>query len=256
VGAPLTESAIRKLREMIISGKYPSGAKLPPEPQLAAELGLSRNTVREAVRALSTARVLDVRRGDGTYVTSLRPELLLEGIAFAVDLMQAELSLELLQVRRILEPAVTALAAANIDEDALAHLEKTLIRMQESASNHAELVHYDADFHAQVAAAAGNDTLASMLNGISSRTLRARVWRGIIEEEAIALTISEHARILEALRAGDAALAEAAALTHVCTTEASLRRILAESVEAPSKSHPPAKNHAVAKTHATAKRKP
>ena len=95
-----------------------------------------------------------------------------------------------------------------------------------------------------------------MLNGISSRTLRARVWRGIIEEEAIALTISEHARILEALRAGDAALAEAAALTHVCTTEASLRRILAESVEAPSKSHPPAKNHAVAKTHATAKRKP
>ncbi|HTC68704.1 MAG TPA: FCD domain-containing protein [Acidothermaceae bacterium] len=256
MGAPLTESAIRKLREMIISGKYPSGAKLPPEPQLAAELGLSRNTVREAVRALSTARVLDVRRGDGTYVTSLRPELLLEGIAFAVDLMQAELSLELLQVRRILEPAVTALAAANIDEDALEHLEKTLIRMQESASNHAELVHYDADFHAQVAAAAGNDTLASMLNGISSRTLRARVWRGIIEEEAIALTISEHARILEALRAGDAALAEAAALTHVCTTEASLRRILAESVEAPSKGHPPAKNHAGAKTHATAKRKP
>ena len=52
MGAPLTEAAIRKLREMIISGKYPSGAKLPPEPQLAAELGLSRNTVREAVRAL------------------------------------------------------------------------------------------------------------------------------------------------------------------------------------------------------------
>jgi len=244
VGAPLTEAAIRKLREMIISGKYPSGAKLPPEPQLAVELSLSRNTVREAVRALSTARVLDVRRGDGTYVTSLRPELLLEGIAFAVDLMQAELSLELLQVRRILEPAATALAAANIDEDALRGLEKTLLLMEESASNHAELVHHDADFHAQVAAASGNDTLASMLNGISSRTLRARVWRGIIEEGATARTISEHARILEALRSGDADLAQATALTHVCTTEAFLRRILAESIEPASKSHASAKHQA------------
>jgi GntR family transcriptional regulator, transcriptional repressor for pyruvate dehydrogenase complex len=69
VGAPLTDTAIQKLREMIIAGRYPSGAKLPPEAELAAELGLSRNTTREAVRALSTALVLDVRRGDGTYVT-------------------------------------------------------------------------------------------------------------------------------------------------------------------------------------------
>ena len=237
VGAPLTEAAIRKLREMIISGKYPAGAKFPPEPQLAAELGLSRSTVREAVRALSTARVLDVRRGDGTYVTSLRPELLLEGIAFAVDLMQAEVALELLQVRRILEPAVTALAAANISADALIHLENTMLLIEESASDHAELVHHDTDFHAQVAAAAGNDTLASILNGISSLTLRARVWRGIIEAESTARTISEHARILEALRAGDAALANATALTHVCTTEDFLRRILAESTESPSKGH-------------------
>jgi GntR family transcriptional repressor for pyruvate dehydrogenase complex len=243
MAATLTEAAIRKLREMIISGKYSPGAKLPPEPQLAAELGLSRNTVREAVSALSAARVLDVRRGDATYVTSLRPELLLEGIAFAVDLMQAEVSLELLQVRRILEPAVTALAAANIDENALVNLEKTLLLMQESASDHAELVHHDADFHAQVAAAAGNETLASILNGISSRTLRARIWRNIIEDEATARTISEHGQILEALRAGDAAFAEAAALTHVCTTEAFLRRILAESIEPPSKSHASATHH-------------
>jgi GntR family transcriptional repressor for pyruvate dehydrogenase complex len=235
VAAPLTEAAIRKIREMIISGTYPPGAKLPPEAHLAAELGLSRNTVREAVRALSTARVLDVKRGDATYVTSLRPELLLEGIAFAVDLMQPELSLELLQVRRILEPAVTALAAANIGDSALLQLEKTLRLMEESASNHAELVYHDADFHAQVAAAAGNETLASILNGISSRTLRARIWRDIIEEEATARTISEHAQILDALRGGDAALAEAAALTHVGTTEAFLRRILAESIGPPSK---------------------
>ena len=77
MAAPLTEGAIAKMREMIASGELAPGARLPPEADLASLLGASRNTVREAVRALVTARVLDVRRGDGTYVTSLRPELLL-----------------------------------------------------------------------------------------------------------------------------------------------------------------------------------
>ena len=73
------------MSEMISSGALVPGAKLPPEADLAEQLGASRSTLREDVRALVTARVLDVRRGDGTYVTSLRPELLLEGIAFAAD---------------------------------------------------------------------------------------------------------------------------------------------------------------------------
>jgi GntR family transcriptional repressor for pyruvate dehydrogenase complex len=234
VGAPLTEAAIRKLRDMITSGRYPSGAKLPPEPELAAELGLSRNTTREAVRALSSARVLDVRRGDGTYVTSLRPEVLLEGIAFAVDLMQEDSALELIEVRRILEPAATALAAANIDDAALASLEKSLARMQESTSQ-ADLIREDTQFHAQVATASGNDTLASMLLGISSRTIRARIWRGLIDSDATARTISEHARILEALQARDRELAWATALAHVCTTEAFMRQILADRTEPTSR---------------------
>lgn len=235
VGAPLTEAAIRKLRDMITSGRYPSGAKLPPEAELAAELGLSRNTTREAVRALSSARVLDVRRGDGTYVTSLRPEVLLEGIAFAVDLMQEDSALELIEVRRILEPAATALAAVNIDDAALASLEKSLARMAESTSQ-TDLVREDTNFHAQVGAASGNDTLASMLQGISSRTIRARIWRGMIDSDATARTISEHARILEALQARDRELAWATAFAHVCTTEAFMRRILADRTESPSRS--------------------
>lgn len=88
MSAPLTEAAIAQMREMIASGQLALGARLPPEAELAAQLGASRNTAREAVRALVTARVLDVRRGDGTYVTSLRPELLLEGLGAAVELLQ------------------------------------------------------------------------------------------------------------------------------------------------------------------------
>src|SRR5512134_1137547 len=129
MSAPLTEAAIRQIREMIAQGALAPGAKLPPEAELAVELGASRNTVREAVRALVTAGVLDVRRGDGTYVTSLRPEQLLEGIGAAAELMAEGFSLELVQVRRILEPAATALAALRIDQKTLSLLESHLQRM-------------------------------------------------------------------------------------------------------------------------------
>ena len=133
MGAPLTEAAIARMREMIASGDLAPGMRLPPEAELATQLGASRNTVREAVRALVTARVLDVRRGDGTYVTSLRPELLLEGIGAAVELMQAGFSLELIGVRRILEPAATALAAERIEEETLEALGGCLQRMRDAA---------------------------------------------------------------------------------------------------------------------------
>ncbi|GAB3817025.1 FadR/GntR family transcriptional regulator [Micromonospora zhanjiangensis] len=69
----LTDEAIAKIRGLIQSGELPPGTRLPPEQQLAAQMGLSRSGVREAVKVLESARVLDVRRGDGTYVTSLAP---------------------------------------------------------------------------------------------------------------------------------------------------------------------------------------
>jgi GntR family transcriptional repressor for pyruvate dehydrogenase complex len=225
MSAPLTEAAIRQIREMIATGTLAPGAKLLPEAELAAELGASRNTVREAVRGLVTAGVLDVRRGDGTYVTSLRPEQLLDGIGAAAELMAEGFSLELVQVRRILEPAATALAALRIDEDTLTDLEMLLNRMR-SAESQEVLVQADSDFHAVVAAASGNSTLASMLGGVSTRTMRSRIWRGVIEENAKAQTIAQHAEILRALRDGDPTLGEAAALVHVATTEASLRRMI------------------------------
>jgi len=65
------------------------GEKLPREADLAAELGLSRNSLREAVKALTLINVLDVRQGDGTYATSLAPSLLLETLSFVVDFHRA-----------------------------------------------------------------------------------------------------------------------------------------------------------------------
>src|SRR5687767_15678388 len=129
MASSLTETAIEKVRELIASGHLAPGERLPPETELAEALGTGRNTMREAVRALVTARVLDVRRGDGTFVTSLRPELLLAGIGAAADLLQGRFTLELVEVRRILEPAATRLAATRISDTTLAELDACLHRM-------------------------------------------------------------------------------------------------------------------------------
>ena len=246
MAAPVTERGIAKIRDLIIAGELGPGSRLPPEHELAAQLKLSRNTAREAVRALVTARVLDVRRGDGTYVTSLKPDLLLEGIGFAVDLMQDDTWLEVLEVRRYLEPAAVALAATRIDQPALDALEACLGRMR-AAEGLDQLVVHDAEFHRRVADAAGNQTLAAMLDGLSSKTLRARVWRGIIDGEAAEQTVAQHTDIYTALRAGDPNLAQAAAVVHVLTTETWFRRVLASRTEEdaprqPGRRVPPSRN--------------
>ncbi|AKH85732.1 GntR family transcriptional regulator [Streptomyces sp. CNQ-509] len=229
----LTDKAIRRIRELITSGELPPGAKLPPEQQLAAELGLSRGLMREAVKALVVARVLEIRRGDGTYVTTLEPRVLLEGLGSAVELLQGDTLLELTEVRRLLEPVATGLAATRISAGELAGVAGHLAAMHAARDDVELLNKHDAAFHQAVASATGNQTLASLLEGISGRTVRARVWRGMVDGDVADRTLAQHQEIYDALAAGDAALAEAAALLHVSTTEAWLRRHLTPVKDAP-----------------------
>src|SRR6476646_4030598 len=120
----VTEEAIAKIRERIASGEWGPGTRLPREADLAAQLGLSRNSLREAVRALSLARVLEVRQGDGTYVSSLEPHDLLEPTRFATHLLRGQTVLELFEVRRMLEPEAAALAAAVRNEEVVVALRR------------------------------------------------------------------------------------------------------------------------------------
>ncbi|WP_117207996.1 FadR/GntR family transcriptional regulator [Allorhizocola rhizosphaerae] len=223
-----TEKAMTRIRELIQSGELPPGSKLPPEPQLAAELGVGRNIMREAVRAMVAARVLEVRRGNGTFVTSLEPKLLLEGIGAAVELLQGDTMLELTEVRRLFEPAATALAATRITSVQLAEIKGHLDAMRTAADDVELLNKHDAAFHRAVFAATGNQTLSTVLDGISSRTVRARVWRGLVDAAAAGQTLREHEAIYAALVSGDAIRAHAAALMHITTTETWLRQHLRE----------------------------
>lgn len=227
----LTDKAISRIRELIQTGELPPGSRLPPEQQLAAELGLSRNLTREAVKALVVARVLEIRRGDGTYVTSLEPAVLLEGLSSAVELLQGETQLQLAEVRRLFEPVATAVAAARITAEELGEVERHLAAMRAAKEDVELLNQHDAAFHRAVIAATGNQTLASLLEGISSRTIRARVWRGMVDDAVADRTIAEHQAIYDALAAGDTALAQAAALMHISTTEKWFRDHLAAEEE-------------------------
>ncbi|WP_377269401.1 FadR/GntR family transcriptional regulator [Peterkaempfera sp. SMS 1(5)a] len=218
----VTDEAITRIREMIASGRLRPGDRLPREADLAAMLGLSRNSLREAVRALSLIHVLDVRQGDGTYVTGLEPERLLEAVGFMVELRHGGSLLEVLEVRRMLEPAATATAALRATAEQLAGLEE-LQRRAEAATTVEELVECDVDFHRGIVAAAGNSVLSGLLAQIGSPTVRARVWRGLTDEGALARTLAEHRAILDALRARRADLAQAYALVHIAGVEEWLR---------------------------------
>jgi len=115
----VTDDAIAKIKEMIVSGELQPGDRLPAESELARRLGLSRSSLREAVRALSLVRILDVRQGDGTYVTSLDSDVLLDAMSFLADLHHDNHVMHTLEARRVLEAAVAALAAQYIDDDEL-----------------------------------------------------------------------------------------------------------------------------------------
>jgi DNA-binding FadR family transcriptional regulator len=221
----VTSEAIEKVKEMILSGELQPGAKLPRESELAERLGVSRSSLREAVRALSALNVIEPRQGDGTYVTSLTPDLLLEVIGFGVELVNDPSVLELFQVRRFLETGATAAAATSITDDELASLRECMARMDEAESVE-ELVQADEEFHRIVASATGNSVLVALLDNLASRTTRARLWRGVMERGALERTKQWHRAILEGLEARDPELASSADLMHLAEGESWLRRAL------------------------------
>lgn len=214
----VVDRVIGALVARVENGEFTAGERLPPEADLAAELDVSRLSLREAVRALAGAGVLEVRRGAGTFVTDLRPDRLVRATGTFLDLVGEHGVAELFECRRVLEPGATALAATRIDEAALADLADRLEHMR-GLSDPERLVAADLEFHAAIAAAAGNATLASLTAAVAGRTARVRIWRAIVEHDVLSWTHDQHVAILRALRARDSLGAWTAASTHVVEVE-------------------------------------
>lgn len=219
----VTQRAIEEIKAKIARGELGPGQRLPTERDLAAELGLSRSSMREAIRALTVLGVLEARHGAGIYVTGLEPDALMEMFGVVAEMSRGSTLLHLVQVRKILEPAAAATAAARISEEVLMRLRAEMTAMEGGATAE-EIVGHDMEFHRLITEAAGNPVLTAILNGLNSRTFRARVWRGNREEGVFPQTFAEHDRIYRALTERAPDDARVAAAIHIASVEDWTRR--------------------------------
>ncbi|GDY66711.1 GntR family transcriptional regulator [Streptomyces avermitilis] len=209
----LSEQVIAELRNQITSGEWPVGSRIPTEPELVEQLGVARNTVREAVRALAHNGLLDIRQGSGTYVaaTSELAGVMHRRFADADPRHIAEL-------RSTLESGAAKLAARRRTERDLKQLDTLLVRREEAweSGNAEAFVTADATFHMAVVAASHNDVMTAMYADLGEVL---RDWlREDVGEELTPETYMDHARLVDAIRTGDAeaAATEAAGYPFLC----------------------------------------
>ncbi|MFF0141583.1 FadR/GntR family transcriptional regulator [Streptomyces sp. NPDC005227] len=209
----LSEQVIAELRNQITSGEWPVGSRIPTEPELVDQLGVARNTVREAVRALAHNGLLDIRQGSGTYVvaTSELAGVMQRRFADADPRHIAEL-------RSTLESSAAALASERRTERDLKQLDALLVRREEAweSGDTEAFVTADATFHLAVVAASHNDVMTAMyadLGEVLRDWLREDVGAELTPESHM-----DHARLVDAIRSGasEAAAEEAGSYAFMC----------------------------------------
>ncbi|TCC46976.1 FadR family transcriptional regulator [Kribbella pittospori] len=222
-GVSQTDVVVQGIRQLIIDGHLRPGDRLPVEKDLAAALGVSRNPLREGVRALSMMGVLETRQGDGTYVTKLDSAMLLAPMGFVVDLQTGSGTSHLHAVRRFLETEAAALAAQQIgpaELDAAAELLRhNAAELAAEEPNHETVIENDIAFHRIVAAAGGNPVLTALIDALGGRTMRDRLRRSITQPGADETAHREHLSILAALTAHDPDRARTRMSAHLFTVE-------------------------------------
>lgn len=218
-----TDAVVQGIKSMIVTGELRAGDRLPVEPDLAARLKVSRGPLREGVRALSAMGVLTTRQGSGTYVTALDSEVLLAPLGFVIDLHSEPDSLSVLQIRRVLETEAAGRAADRITpseiERAGAILSRIQLMLDSGDVDHQELLDIDVAFHQVIAKAAGNPVLSALIEALSGRTMRARLWRAVAQDSANMSSHREHLAILAALARHDSDRARVAMAGHLFAVE-------------------------------------
>ena len=199
--ADFADRIISEIKRMISERTLLPGDKLPPERDLAAQFGVSRTCVREALHSLETLGLLEARVGSGTYLAE-NPEAILEHLSWVVY-FSGSVEQELREARMILEPEIAALAAANANEADIAALEASLKAMGAALGNPREAAAQDFAFHVALARAAHNVVLQEMIVGMQW------ILRGCISQKLEAgenldyLCHAEHMQIFEAVRDRD-----------------------------------------------------
>jgi GntR family transcriptional regulator, transcriptional repressor for pyruvate dehydrogenase complex len=223
--------AAEAIKSLIVAGELGSGDALPPERDLAVMLGISRPSVREAIRVLTAMNVVEPRHGGGTYVTSLDPWLLARPINFLLQIEPSSF-LDLFEVRQVLEVAAARLAATRITDDMVSALGELADAAAAALRQPARYSELDFELHSKVVEATGNPIYLSLYESISDLLLEAR-RRTARVPAARDQDHDEHLAIVAALRAGDADAAAEAMHDHLERMRRVLDGMFGEDERAP-----------------------
>jgi GntR family transcriptional regulator, transcriptional repressor for pyruvate dehydrogenase complex len=207
------EDVARQLQRLIADGALKPGDMIPPERELAERFGVSRSSLRDAIRSLELAGLLQARQGEGTVVADVSADALVAPLA-SVLVRKRELIAELIDVRKMLEPALAARAAKNASAEDIAAMEDILRRQREKASAGETWTEEDSEFHYAVARAARNSVVLKVLDVLMD-LLRETRARALQVDGRLQRSLAGHRRVLEAIKRRDAAAAERAVKQHL-----------------------------------------
>jgi GntR family transcriptional regulator, transcriptional repressor for pyruvate dehydrogenase complex len=216
------QQIVSRLLDLIQQRHLGPGDRLPAERELAASMGVSRSSLREALRALTVLGVTEMRHGTGTYVSSLEPELLVRPLTFVLSLSE-HASDQLFEARKVVEPAMAALAAERIDDGTLDLLEACVDRARAAIGDAEAFMATDIELHEAIRVAAENAILGRFMESIRALGLASRLRTGssrAVQEQ----TVEDHKAIVAALRARDPEAASAAMLHHLDNVERNARK--------------------------------
>ncbi len=215
---PVTRRALHRqvaesLRKLILEGRFESGNVLPPERELAKQFGVSRATVREALRELQLWGLVEARQGGGNYVRSPSVEHIVGPLSTIIQ-HNRTLQDELLDARYIFEPSVCWLAAQRRTADDLALIESIVERQRRRVEQGELAVEEDSAFHLAIAEATHNRVVPQVIQTINDLLLESRL-RSLRTPDRPQRSLEGHLRIVAALRAGDAEVARQAMRDHI-----------------------------------------
>jgi len=204
---------VAKQIERLILKKLQPGDKLPSERDLAEILGVSRSSIRDAIRSLELMGMVEPRQGAGTIVREISSDSLVNPLANARR-RKEEMVGELLDFRKMLEPPLAARAATRASADEIAEMQDILQRQEEKLRGGESTIGEDTEFHYAIALASGNSVVRKVLDTLMD-LLRDSRERSLQVDGRPQKSLAGHRRILAAINRHDAEAAGAAMRRHI-----------------------------------------
>ena len=209
----IAEEIADRIRVLILDGTLPPDRPLPGERLLAARFGVSRGSIRDALRLLETIGLLETRHGQGTFPRELDVNRLVAPLA-SILAYRSDLRDELLDVRRMFEPAVARVAATRVTAEDLADLQRILDTQRRKLKAGGSAIIEDTAFHAVLARATRNRVVMRIMQTLNDLLIDSRE-RALRQKGRPERSVQGHEAVVAALRRRDPDAAAGAMHTHI-----------------------------------------